>query len=75
MLCIGATLFSGGLCVKPVGRWVFWKQGSEPGDRRVNALRRESKHKTASLAPHFKEDMLAYSLDFLKINILEGFPV
>lgn len=27
MLCIWTTLFSGGLCVKPVGRWVIWKQG------------------------------------------------
>ena len=26
VLCIGATLFSGGLRVKPVGRWVIWKQ-------------------------------------------------
>lgn len=43
MLCVGATLFSGGLRVKPVGRWVIWREGGEggrePADRPVNSLK------------------------------------
>lgn len=41
VLCIGATFFSGGLRVKPVGRRVIWRQEGRVGgaDRRVNALR------------------------------------
>lgn len=31
VLCIGATLFSGGLRVKPVGRRVIWRQGGRVG--------------------------------------------
>lgn len=34
MLCVGATLFSGGLRVKPVGRWVIWREGGEGAENR-----------------------------------------
>lgn len=39
VLRVGAPFFSGGFCVKPVGRRVIWKQTrSKAGDRAVNSL-------------------------------------
>lgn len=47
MLCIRTTLFSGGLCVKPVGRWVIWKQGvknQETGELMLSEQHSKTRH-------------------------------